>query len=294
MQIEQVESETGATIVDFGVNVPGGLTAGIALAEICMANCGTVSIARSNLPSVGLTSVQVTTDRPALACMASQYAGWPLQVEDYFAMCSGPMRLNRGQEPVLEKYFADYGNRKVIGVLESDNLPSDAAVRQIARECSVETFEVSLCIAPTKSIAGMIQIVARSVEATMHKLFELNFDLNKVQRAWGIAPLPPPSSDSLQAIGRTNDAILYGGQIELWLDADDAELKMLGQQLPSQSSKDYGKPFKQIFAEYDSDFYAIDKMLFSAAEITLNSLQSGQQVTVGEVRTDILEQSFGS
>ena len=34
----------------------------------------------------------MTTDRPAVACLAAQYAGWRLDYEGYFAMGSGPGR----------------------------------------------------------------------------------------------------------------------------------------------------------------------------------------------------------
>lgn len=295
LQIRDIFSDTGGTIVDFGIDVPGGLNAGIVLSEICMSNLADVSIVPSNLAIPSRTAIQVVTDKPALACMASQYAGWPIQHENYFAMGSGPMRLNRGKEPVLEKYFADYGNRNVVGVLESDSVPPDEVIHLIARECSIEPFGVSVCIAPTQSIAGSVQIVARSVEATMHKIFELDFDINRVCHAWGVAPLPPVGGDWLTAIGRTNDAILYGGQVHLWINAsDDHELDDLAEKLPSGGSKDYGKPFKAIFEHYGKDFYAIDKMLFSAAQVTLTNVQSGHTKTVGKINEDLLSQSFES
>ncbi|GIS45902.1 MAG: hypothetical protein Ct9H90mP18_02340 [Gammaproteobacteria bacterium] len=44
----------------------------------------------------------------------------------------------------------------------------------------------------------------------MHKLHEIGFPLDKVIDGFGSA-LFPPAPDFLIGMGRTNDAILYGG-----------------------------------------------------------------------------------
>ena len=49
----------------------------------------------------------------------------------------------------------------------------------------------------------------------------------------------------------------------------------LSKSLPSSSSSDYGKPFKEIFKKYNHDFYKIDGSLFSPALIIVNSKISG-------------------
>ena len=82
----------GTRLIDCGSAVPGGLEAGRRFAEICMAGLGAVSFAPLVLEGRWLPGLTVVTDRPALACLASQYAGWRLDPEDYFAMASGPGR----------------------------------------------------------------------------------------------------------------------------------------------------------------------------------------------------------
>ena len=86
---------------------------------------------------------------------------------------------------------------------------------KIAAACQVEPSSVTLLVAPTASLAGGVQVVARSVETAMHKLAELKFDLARIVSAHGSAPLPPVAGDDLAAIGRTNDAILYGARVVL-------------------------------------------------------------------------------
>ncbi|HMO13769.1 MAG TPA: methenyltetrahydromethanopterin cyclohydrolase [Pirellulaceae bacterium] len=301
-------------IIDFGVKACGGIQAGTLLSEICMGGLAKVNLVTSignqdsrNAEWKYMPAIQVATDQPLLACMACQYAGWPISVGKYFAMGSGPMRLNRGREPVLDKYELSGTESALIGVLESNELPGNDVFDLVTRECRLSEFKrdetaankggatppwITLCVAPTASLAGMIQIVARSVEATMHKLFELDFNLRLVKHAWGLAPLPPSGGNALTAIGRSNDAILYGGEVQLWLDTSDQEIDSLAVSVPSNSSPDYGRPFREIYERAGHDFYAIDKLLFSAARVTLTSVRTGYTKTGGRIAADLLADSF--
>src|SRR6202008_1102498 len=103
--------------------------------------------------------------------------------------------------------------------------------------------KLTLLAAPAASLAGNLQVVARSLETALHKLHELHFDLGQVVCGLGTAPLPPVPNEELSAIGRTNDAILYGGRVVLWVQADDGQLAEIGPKVPSSASADYGAPF---------------------------------------------------
>jgi methenyltetrahydromethanopterin cyclohydrolase len=135
-------------------------------------------------------------------------------------------------------------------------------------------------------------VVARSLETALHKLHELDFDLGKVVSGFGTAPLPPVAKGELAAIGRTNDAILYGGRVVVWVHADDDELVEIGPQVPSSASADHGAPFADIFERYERDFYKIDPMLFSPAVIVFNNLTSGKAHTFGRTEPYVLRRSF--
>ena len=281
----------GARVLDFGAKHHGHSSIGPRLlAQICLADLGVVEISAG--PSFAAATVQVKTDHPLEACMASQYAGWPLSVGDYFAMCSGPARSLRGKEKVLEQYQLTNSESDAVAVLESAKLPGDDVAMTIAKECSVAPERVVICVASTSSEPGTLQVTARSVETAMHKLHELGFDLRAVKSGVGEAPLPPGADDDLQALGWTNDAMLYGADVELEVDCDNDAIEKIGPRIPSSSSPDFGKPFIEIFERYERDFYKIDPMLFSPARITIRNLRTGSEFQYGETRDDILKASW--
>ncbi len=226
--------------------------------------------------------------------MFSQYAGWPVKLEKFFAMGSGPMRSRRGREEILTEFSAHDATSLAVGSLECDQLPDCKVAEMIADECEVLPAELWLAVAPTRSLAGCVQVVARSIETTLHKMHAVGMDLNMVHSGYGIAPLPPPTPDFALGIGRTNDSILYGGSVTLWMDGDDSDLQKLGPKLPSKSSCDFGLPFAEVFKRYEYDFYKVDPGLFSPASVTLVNLKSGHSWTFGTQRGDLVTRSFGT
>ncbi|TWU48619.1 Methenyltetrahydromethanopterin cyclohydrolase [Rubripirellula tenax] len=291
----RVASIGGGHVLDAGVETPGSIAAGIVLARLCLGDRASVSLhpADANRYAVS-NSVYVRTDDPLRACLGAQYAGWPVQTDDYFAMGSGPMRMFRGREATLKELSLSETGDRVVGVVESDKLPTESAIAMIAGQCGVDAAQVHLAVAPSTSIAGSIQVVARSVETAMHKLHELKFDVTSIVSATGLAPLPPPAKpgDTVGGIGRTNDAMLYGAEVVLWVDTDDDAIAAVADKVPSQSSKDHGRPFAEIFKGYEYDFYKVDPMLFSPAVVTIHNLRSGRTWSHGEIQSDVLRRSF--
>ena len=137
-----------------------------------------------------------------------------------------------------------------------------------------------------------MQIVARVLEAGLHKMDAIGFDINRVVSAMGSAPLAALAHSDVAAIGRTNDSILYGGQARYVVRADDDELERLAARVPASASPDYGTPFREIFKRYDNDFYKIDPLLFSPAEVWLTSVSSGRTFHAGSVNAAVLRASF--
>ena len=203
-----LKGAAGTSIV--GSRARGGILAGIELARICLGDLAEVSIVPGEAGGRAVPLVQVVTDHPVQACLASQYAGWALKDGKFFAMGSGPMRAAAGSEAIYDVVGFRETADAVVGVLETRKPPTPAIVARIAAACRVEPAAVTLLAAPTASLAGGVQIVARSVETALHKLAELKFDLSRIVSAHGTAPLPPVAANDLAAIGRTNDAILYG------------------------------------------------------------------------------------
>jgi methenyltetrahydromethanopterin cyclohydrolase len=282
----------GARVIDCGVNALGGLQAGLGLARICMAGLGEVILLPGQLADLPCPLVQVRTDHPVLACMASQYAGWQVSVGKFFAMGSGPMRAAYGKEELFERIPGREQASAAVGVLETHKLPGEEVTAYLAERLNLPPKQLTLLAAPAASQAGNLQVVARSLETALHKLYELKFDLGQVVSGYGTAPLPPVAADFLGAIGRTNDAILYGGQVVLWVRADDEQLAEIGPKVPSSASPDHGSPFAEIFARYKQDFYKIDPLLFSPATITFQNLRTGRSHTFGRIAADVLRRSF--
>ena len=278
-----------AMVCDFGVHTRGGLRAGIHLAEICLAGLADVRLSIGQLGP----EITVSTDHPLAACMASQYAGWQISNDQFFAMGSGPMRVAANKEALLQELGYAEQPTCAVGVLEADQLPPDEICEQLASDCGVSVKDLCLCVAPTTSQAGTIQVVARSIETALHKMHELGYDLNRVESGLGAAPLPPVASSFIGGIGRTNDAVLYGARVTLWVqDEDEDNLRKLVEKIPSSASRDYGVPFAETFARYNGDFYQIDPHLFSPAVVTIVNHHSGNSFTAGAIREDLLQQSF--
>jgi methenyltetrahydromethanopterin cyclohydrolase len=291
-RVDVSRTKAGARIIDCGVHAVGGLQAGLTLARICLSGQADVSLAPGDINGLPCVRAVVATDAPVAACMASQYAGWQISVGKFFAMGSGPMRAAYGKEELFSKIPGREASPVAVGVLESRKLPDDSVVEYLCERLNITPAKITLLVAPASSIAGSLQVVARSVETALHKLFELGFDLAQVVSAYGSAPLPPLSVDDLQAIGRTNDAILYGGQVQLWVQCEDSQLSELGPKVPSSSSPDHGAPFAAIFERYGHDFYKIDPMLFSPAQISFYNLKTGNSHSFGRLEPEVLKKSF--
>ena len=284
---------SGARVIDAGVHVPGGLAAGRMMAEICMGGLGHVDFVTLSIGGESWPGVQVWTDHPAESCMASQYAGWAINPEGYFAMGSGPLRARaRVEKELFEKLSYEEDAARGVLVLEGRTLPHGGVAAWVAKKAGVPADALTFVVAPTASLAGGVQIVARSIETGLHKMDALGFDVRTVVSAFGTAPLPPVAKNDMRAIGRTNDCVLYGGQARYTIRADDSALAALAEQLPSNTSKDYGTPFYDIFKRYDNDFYKIDPMLFSPAEVWLTSATTGRTFHGGALNADVLRLSL--
>ncbi len=281
----------GARVIDCGGAVPGSLGAGLLLARACLSDLGDVAFVPSPLADVPGPAVQVRTDDPVRACLASQYAGWQIKVGAFSGMASGPMRAAYAKEPIFGHIPGKEQAPCAVGVLEARKHPTEEVVAFLVDRLPVAVERLTLLVAPASSLAGTVQVVARSVETALHKLHELKFDVTQVISGYGVAPLPPVARDELAAIGRTNDAILYGGRVTLWVRADDEAIDAIGPKVPSNGSKDHGALFAELFARY-GDFYKIDPLLFSPAEVTFVNLKTGRCRSFGKAEPALLRKSF--
>jgi len=286
----------GERRIDAGAAHRGGVAAGLRLAEICMGGLGEVRLIADATLSRWPWTVTVASSQPVIACLASQYAGWSLAHGEgegaFFALGSGPARaLARKEELFADLGYADRSDRAVL-VLESAKPPPSEVIDRVAADCAVSPDRLAVLYAPTQSLAGGVQVVARVLEVALHKAHALHFPLDRIVDGMGAAPLPPPHPDFVIAMGRTNDAIIFGGRVQLFVTGSAAEARSLAERLPASGARDYGRPFAEIFRAFKGDFYAIDPMLFSPAVVAVTALETGESFRAGRLAADLLDASF--
>lgn len=285
---------SGAKIVDAGIEIAGGLEAGRRIAEICMGGLGQVNFVPNSHFEHWSAGVQVTAKNPVLACLGSQYAGWALSFDKFFSLGSGPARSVAQREDIFTDIQYKDSAEKTVLILETDKIPPTEIIEKVAHDTNIKAENLTFILTPTRSLAGTVQIVARVLEVALHKLHTLHFPLEQLVDGIASVPLPPPSPDFLIGMGRTNDAILFGGFVQLFVQSTDEAAKKLAAELPSCASKDYGKPFAQVFKAVNMDFYQIDPLLFSPAKVTITNLTTGNSFFGGAFDEALLNQSFGA
>jgi methenyltetrahydromethanopterin cyclohydrolase len=288
------KTKSKATLIDVGIYAKGGFNAGEIVTEVCMGGLGKARVFPKNYGDIELPSIFVQTDHPAVATLGSQFAGWQIKSGDFFAIGSGPARaLALKPHDVFEKIkYQDEADVAVM-VLETAKEPPDSLVEEFASECEVSPDQLFIITVPTTSVAGSTQVSGRIVETGLHKLSRLGIDPLSIEHAWGFAPIAPVHPRFMEAMGRTNDVILYGGVAYYGLrHEDDKELKALLSKAPSSASKHHGKPFKEVFKEANCDFYQIDPNLFAPAVFVVNNISSGSVFQAGQVNVDVLKRSL--
>jgi methenyltetrahydromethanopterin cyclohydrolase len=297
----------GVVVVDGGLAVAGSVQAGLRVAEICMGGLGRVRLRQGGVFGTAAASgagawpawLDVSSPQPVLACLASQYAGWSLAASKeetggrkFFSLGSGPARALAAKE----RLFEERGYRDRLGpegaavlVLEVDREPPRVVIDKLLRDCGLQGPQLTLIVTPTSSLAGTTQVVGRVLEVALHKAHELGFGLAHIVGGSACAPLPAPSPDGVQAMGRTNDAILYGGQAWLQVRGSDEAARDLARRLPSGNAACHGRSFAELFVEAGYDFYKIDPAFFAPAEVWVSNLDSGNTWHAGATDLPLLD-----
>ncbi len=294
LQIDVHELKNGTVVADAGVKAQGGYGAGVYLSRLCMADLAEIQLTPFDIKGILLPGIQVATDYPAISCMASQCAMWQIKADKYFAMGSGPARvLARKTRDLYEKIgFEEFSDVAVI-VLESNKLPDEKISALIAEKCGIDPADLRIAIAPTDSMAGLVQVSARVVETGLHKLFTMGFDITTITNGWGRAPISPITGDAIMCMGSSNDAIIYGGETYYALKYENLEeLQQYLKGMPSQASRDWGAPFYKTFKAAGFDFFKVDHNVFAPAKVVMNEIKSRRTLVSGKMDLDVLAESF--
>jgi len=287
----------GATVIDAGVKARSSFEAGIYVSKISLGGLASVSVANYRIRDYYIPAVEVSTDHPVEACIASQLAGWRISVKDFFANGSGPARaLARKPKNLFEKIGYSEESDEAVLVLETEKYPDEDVIKYISSEARVKPESLYIILVSPASIAGSVQVSARIVETGMFKLQTLGFDLRTILYGHGVCPVAPLHSSPLKMAGRSNDMLLYGGVTFYTVDyPDDAKLSEYVGKAPSSASKDYGKFFTELVDQYGWDFlYKVDPSIFAPALLIVNNIRSGRTFVSGRINYDVLEKALSS
>src|SRR6056297_1341943 len=277
-----------ATVLDFGVDVPGGMEAGLLLAEIQTAGLSSVQTTLDTVAGAPLTHVELSTDHPALALLCGQKAGWEVSVDGFEGLGSGPARALVAEEDVYQRVgYRDEFDFAVLS-LETETVPDEAVAEQVAERTGVPESSVFLPAFSSASITGSVQMAARAAELAVFRLSELGYDPLDVLSVSGSAPVAPVAESEELAIARTNDALAYGGRVHLVVDEPFDRFD----EVPSTATDEYGQPFAEVFEEADWDFYEVPEEVFAPAQVTIDVI-GGPTHVLGERNDELLAESFG-
>ena len=283
-------------LIDAGIDARGGFQAGKIITEICLGGYGEATITSTKYDDLTLPSIFVQTNYPAMSTLGSQFADWQIKVGDYSAIGSGPARaLIRKNRKLYEEISYEDKSDVAVLVLETSKEPPESVMAQIVQDCKVNPDQLLVILVPTSSVAGLTQVSGRIVETGLHKLMKLGLDPKLALHGFGSVPIAPVHPKFAQAMGRSNDAIMYMGEASFNISGfkDDGKLRKIVEEAPSSSSKSYGRPFIQIFKEAKCDFYKIDPNLFAPAVITLNNIETGNILKAGKINLEVFKRSIG-
>jgi methenyltetrahydromethanopterin cyclohydrolase len=276
-----------AAVLDFGVDLPGGIEAGLLLAEIQTAGLATLGTHLGRVDGTALTHIECSTDQPALALLCAGKAGWEVSVEEFDALGSGPARALVAEEPIFQRI--NYRDEFDLGVLalESDRLPDERVAAQVATRAGIPESGVFLPTYATASVTGSVVSASRAAELAVFRLAELGYDPLDVLSATGSAPLAPVAGDEQSALATTQDALAYGGQVHLVVDRPFDRFD----EIVSTAREEYGTPFADIYDGVDWQYDQLPLELFAPAQVTVDVV-GGDTHVVGERSEALLAESF--
>ncbi|WP_135535762.1 MULTISPECIES: methenyltetrahydromethanopterin cyclohydrolase [Halostella] len=281
------ELDNDATVLDFGVDVEGGIEAGLLLGEIQTAGLATIQTRMDDVAGAPLPHVELSTDHPGLAMLGSQKAGWEVSVGEFEGLGSGPARALVAEEDEYRQIGYHDAFEFAVLAVEADEYPDEAVAEHVADLAEVDPGGVFLAVFPTASVAGSVTMAARAAELAVFRLTELGYDPLDIVTATGSAPVAPVAESEEAAIGRTNDALAYGGQVHVVVEEEFDRFD----EVPSTATAEYGTPFEQVFEDHDWEFYDVPESVFAPAQVTIDVVGGGTHV-LGERNEDLLAESF--
>ncbi|MEM2896426.1 MAG: methenyltetrahydromethanopterin cyclohydrolase [Candidatus Bathyarchaeia archaeon] len=295
------ELKNGTTVLDCGVNVPGGYRAGELAAKLRMGGLGEVHVSSVTYGDVSLPTAILCTDFPAMIglCAYVWYGIVPQPFDtkaEFSAWISGPGRvLAQAPQKVFDKvYYRDESDVSVL-VVQSRKLPNEKIADYLAERCGVSPKNLYLVVTPTESVAGSVQVVAVSgLEDTFWRLTEFyGIPYARIKQALGSTPIPPVHQKIFEIPCITpDDAIRYGGIVHYWVesvDGEDLEAIVRGMVIENYPIN-YGKSYYQIGGHPpDLHTFAKEGRGFVVGEAGIYDTRTGKMYKAGRVHIEMIK-----
>ncbi len=283
----------GTTVIDMGQQAPGSWSAARYFTLITLGGLGEVSYESFAIGAARVPGVRVMVNRPLEACMACQVAGWVLASEPDAPVLSGPARaLNTRPDHYFDHTaYRDHASEGVVTVQMTRPVTEEMAQR-MAQACGLKPENLYILSSRHACLISTVQVPARVVELTMHRLALEKFDLGTIKHASCLAPVPPLVHDELAAFGRINDALIYGGEAHLYVEASDELLSAIVPKVVTAASRIGGRSFSQLYREANYDFHAIPADMHTPAILHMTNLASGRTYSAGQFDYEALTRSF--
>lgn len=294
----------GSTLIDMGQRARGSWQAGRYFTLVTVGGLGDVSFesfmlaaapstAAEPSTTVRLPAVRLMVDRPMEACMGCQVAGWRLVDEPDAPILAGPARtLNTPPDyHVRLSGYRDHAHEGVVTVQMSRPVTDDMAL-VMAKACDLAPENLFILASRHACLVSTIQVPARGIETAMHRLALEGFDLGCIQHAFCTGPIPPLVDDELSSMGRINDALYYGGEVFLYVDASDDLLEMVVPKVVSEVSPLARRSFAELYRDAGYDFHAIPLDAHTPAVLHMTNVNSGRTFSAGHFDYEVLQRSF--
>jgi methenyltetrahydromethanopterin cyclohydrolase len=280
--------DNGSTIIDMGVNHTGGWSAAKHLVEVTLGGLGILQYGLIEMAGLELPQAEIYVEKPVTACLSCQLSGWPLPdlktESGIVPLISGPVRAVVREDRFARAFSYQDRNDEVVVALQGGLIPDTRLTDYIAAKCGLDPKQVFILTAATGSVAGMVNVAARTLETTLWRLHELGFNPEKVITAWGKAPVPPVSKDEYKAMIRANTYIYYGGTVGLTVECEDEEITKILAAVPlsPETSDQYGTPFGKLLDEADGNIFQMTGFVHSVTKVIFYNAQTGKTFKCGE------------
>ena len=290
--------KNGSTVIDMGVNYTGGYQAAKHLVEITLGGLGYLQYGNFDLDGLELPQVEIYVDSPVIACLSSQLSGWTLpelKTDNIVPLISGPIRTIVKEDSFAKAFPYEDKSDEVVVALQGGLIPDVKLTDYLASKSGVDPDKVYVLTAATGSLAGMVNVVARTLETSLWRLHDLGFNPEKVISAWGKAPIPPISKDEYTSMIRSNTYVYYGGTVGLTVDCDDKEITDILTKvvLSKETTEQYGMPFGKLLEEANGNIFEMTKFVHSVAKVIFYNIRSGNTFRCGTTDLEVLKECLG-